>query len=105
MMKFIGTRNNQYVIMFQLMNYSDIGANMTDPMFRGLYRGKQAHAGRSKTPEDDVKGTQMLNYQDDLALVLQRARDGGVQKIFITGTNLEDSKEAIEAIESNDDGK
>ena len=47
----------------------------------------------------------MLNYQDDLALVLQRARDGGVQKIFITGTNLEDSKEAIEAIESNDDGK
>lgn len=42
---------------------------------------------------------------DDLALVLQRARDAGVQKIYITGTNLEDSKEAIEAIESNTDGK
>jgi Tat protein secretion system quality control protein TatD with DNase activity len=41
---------------------------------------------------------------DDLALILQRARDAGVQKIYITGTNLEDSKEAIEAIESNTDG-
>ncbi|KAI8645811.1 hypothetical protein BD408DRAFT_312787, partial [Parasitella parasitica] len=59
---------------------------MTDPMFRGLYRGKQAHP-------------------DDLALVLKRAREGGVQKILITGTNLQDSKEAIEAIENNDDAK
>ncbi|KAI7908137.1 uncharacterized protein BX663DRAFT_528655 [Cokeromyces recurvatus] len=59
---------------------------MTDPMFRGLYRGKQAHA-------------------DDLPLVLQRARNAGVQKIFVTGTNLEESKEAIEAIESNNDAK
>lgn len=38
-------------------------------------------------------------------MILQRARDAGVEKIFITGTNLEDSKEAIEAIESNNDGK
>jgi TatD DNase family protein len=38
-------------------------------------------------------------------LILQRARDAGVEKIFITGTNLEDSKEAIETIESNGDGK
>ncbi|KAI7894914.1 uncharacterized protein EV154DRAFT_497386 [Mucor mucedo] len=59
---------------------------MTDPMFRGLYRGKQSHA-------------------DDLPLVLKRARDAGVEKIFITGTNLEDSREAIEAIESNNDAK
>lgn len=41
---------------------------------------------------------------DDLPLVLKRARDAGVEKIFITGTNLEDSEEAIEAIESNEDG-
>lgn len=43
-------------------------------------------------------------YQDDLALVLKRAREGGVEKIIITGTNLEESKEAIEAIQTNDQG-
>lgn len=42
---------------------------------------------------------------DDLPLILQRARAAGVQKIYITGTNLEDSKESIEAIESNPDGE
>ncbi len=42
---------------------------------------------------------------DDLALVLQRGRAAGVEKIYITGTYLEDSKEAIEAIQSNPDGK
>ncbi|KAL7333956.1 hypothetical protein PS15p_202792 [Mucor circinelloides] len=67
----------------RMMKFIDIAANMTDPMYRGLYRGKQAHA-------------------DDLALVLKRAREGGVEKIIITGTNLEESKEAIEAIQTND---
>ncbi|KAI9280693.1 hypothetical protein BY458DRAFT_430533 [Sporodiniella umbellata] len=55
---------------------------MTDPIFRGIYRGKQEHA-------------------DDFALILERAKKASVEKIFITGTTLSESKEAIEYIENN----
>ncbi|ORY96633.1 hypothetical protein BCR43DRAFT_531207 [Syncephalastrum racemosum] len=50
-------------------------------MFRGIYRGKQAHP-------------------DDLQLIMERAHKAGVQKMIITGTNLEDSREALELIDS-----
>ncbi|KAI9492897.1 hypothetical protein BDB00DRAFT_826070 [Zychaea mexicana] len=66
------------------MRFIDIGANLTDPMFRGIYRGKQAHA-------------------DDWHLVLKRARDAGVQKLIMTGTNLADSQEAIDEIKKHDE--
>ncbi|KAF7728699.1 TatD DNase [Apophysomyces ossiformis] len=53
-------------------------------MFRGIYRGKHVHA-------------------DDLQLVIQRAKNAGVQKLIITGTNLEESREA--AAETQKDGQ
>ncbi|KAI7859190.1 hypothetical protein BDC45DRAFT_543567 [Circinella umbellata] len=53
-------------------------------MFRGIYRGKHAHA-------------------DDWHLVLKRARDAGVQKLILTGTNLADSQEAIDEIKKHDE--
>ncbi|KAI9207036.1 deoxyribonuclease TATDN1 [Polychytrium aggregatum] len=61
----------------------DIGVNLTDPMFRGIYRDKQAHP-------------------DDLHLVLERARTAGVEKIIVTGTNLQDSGEALELVRGYD---
>ncbi|XP_064401484.1 deoxyribonuclease TATDN1-like isoform X2 [Halichondria panicea] len=54
----------------------DIGANLTDPVFQGMYRGKQAHPS-------------------DLEDVLARARETGVEKIIITGGTLKDSEGAL----------
>ncbi|XP_065839982.1 deoxyribonuclease TATDN1-like [Oscarella lobularis] len=61
--------------------FIDIGANLTDPVFRGTYRGKKAHP-------------------DDLDQVLKRARDHGVDKIVVTGGSLEDSQSALDLAKS-----
>mmetsp|Transcript_1820 Transcript_1820/g.2331 ORF Transcript_1820/g.2331 Transcript_1820/m.2331 type:complete len:309 (+) Transcript_1820:38-964(+) len=58
------------------MRFIDIGANLTDPMFRGVYMDKQTH-------------------QPDLSAVLNRAYNAGLTKIMITGGNLDDTKEAL----------
>ncbi|TDH68272.1 hypothetical protein CCR75_009151 [Bremia lactucae] len=55
----------------------DIGANLTDPVFKGLYHGKQKH-------------------QSDLTGVLVRAKTFGVEKIIITGGNLSESRKALQ---------
>lgn len=61
----------------------DIGANLTDPVFRGWRRGKQAH------PSD---------FQN----ILQRAFDVGVEKVFISGGTLPDSRKALELAKTHD---
>ncbi|CUG90732.1 DNase, putative [Bodo saltans] len=55
----------------------DIAVNLTDCVFRGIdWKGKQTH-------------------KDDFDFVLQRARDSGIQKILVSGTNLEQCERAI----------
>ncbi|RLN70164.1 hypothetical protein BBJ28_00000271 [Nothophytophthora sp. Chile5] len=63
----------------------DVGANLTDPVFTGLYRGKQRH-------------------EADLSAVLARAKSYGVEKVIVTGGNLEESRSALKlAVEYSDD--
>eukprot|EP00035_Acanthoeca_spectabilis_P035159 m.32789 g.32789 ORF g.32789 m.32789 type:complete len:371 (+) comp7099_c0_seq1:170-1282(+) len=60
--------------------FIDIGANLTDPMFRGEYRGKQKHRA-------------------DLNDVLDRGWDAGLDAIFVTGGSLSESEAAIKLCE------
>ena len=62
-----------------MASFIDVGANMLDPMFRGVYRGKRAH-------------------DDDTDAVLSRARAAGVEKIIITCGTLEESREGARAV-------
>ena len=54
----------------------DIGLNLCDPMFQGIYHGKRVHV-------------------DDLSDVLDRATSSGVSSAIITGTTVEDSRDAL----------
>ncbi|KAI9032069.1 putative deoxyribonuclease TATDN1-like protein [Hyaloraphidium curvatum] len=61
----------------------DIGANLTDPVFRGIYRGKHVHP-------------------DDFGQVLERARAAGVERVIVTGGSLSESEEALALAEQHD---
>jgi TatD DNase family protein len=69
------------------MNYNeifalDIGANLTDAMYSGIYNGTRKHEG-------------------DLQQVLQRSWNAGLKKIIITGGNLKESQMAL-SVATND---
>lgn len=63
---------------------TDIGSNLTDAMYQGIYHGSKKHEG-------------------DLLNVLNRAWSGDLEKIVITGTSLKESEQAVEI--ANSDGK
>eukprot|EP00241_Pyramimonas_parkeae_P007062 CAMPEP_0114224704 /NCGR_PEP_ID=MMETSP0058-20121206/254_1 /TAXON_ID=36894 /ORGANISM="Pyramimonas parkeae, CCMP726" /LENGTH=311 /DNA_ID=CAMNT_0001335207 /DNA_START=524 /DNA_END=1459 /DNA_ORIENTATION=- len=67
------------------MKMIDIGANLTDDVFKGAYHGKQAHEG-------------------DLDAVLRRASAAGVHKIVVTAGQLPEVKEALELVHAADPG-
>lgn len=57
-------------------SFCDIGANLSDEMYSGVYNDKQRHEG-------------------DLSFVLDRAKSVGVNKIICTAGNVEDSENAL----------
>ena len=58
------------------LRFADIGINLTDSTFQGVYHGKKVH-------------------EDDTTYVLQRAVDAGCVKFMVTGSDLEQSKKAV----------
>ncbi|KAG8631469.1 hypothetical protein KVT40_000609 [Elsinoe batatas] len=61
----------------EALKYADIGINLSDPIYRGVHHGKKAH-------------------EDDLKYVIERGVKAGCRKLMITGSDLVESKKAIE---------
>lgn len=59
----------------------DIGANMLDPMFQGIYREKERHPA-------------------DFSAVLARALSAGVSKLMVTAGTLQESRDALKLCRS-----
>ncbi|KAL6714808.1 hypothetical protein ACLMJK_007068 [Lecanora helva] len=64
-------------ISFTKSPQKNVGINLTDSTFRGIYHNKPAHP-------------------DDLAHVLQRAVSAGCAKLMVTGSSLTESQKAID---------
>ena len=64
------------------LRYADVGINLTDDVYNGKYHGKQAH-------------------ENDINHVLQRALDIGCGKLMVTGSDLKESRKAIELAEEH----
>ena len=63
------------------LKYVDIGVNLGDPVFQGIYHGKRVH-------------------ESDLEDVIRRAMAAGCLKMMITGSDLEQSKIAVKLAEN-----
>ncbi|XP_058466207.1 deoxyribonuclease TATDN1 [Malaya genurostris] len=79
-MKFICHLIKQFTNMLKII---DIGANLTDPMFQGIYGNSSKH-------------------QPDLDIVLTRGWNGGLQKIIVTCGNVSDCSSAVNIVNTDD---
>ncbi|RMJ26029.1 deoxyribonuclease tatD [Aspergillus sp. HF37] len=61
----------------QSLRYVDIGINLSDPVFSGEYHGRQVH-------------------DSDMDDIIERARNMGCMKFMVTGSDLEESRRAID---------
>lgn len=63
-------------------NTTDIGANLTDDMYKGIYNGSKKH-------------------EPDVGKVLERAWAAGLEKIFVTAGNVEEAGRAADFCKGN----
>jgi hypothetical protein len=70
----------------KLFPLADIGLNLTDEMFDGVYGGKVKH-------------------ESDKSLMLERADLCGVRKMMLTGGDLESSRQVLEAARTDVEGR
>jgi hypothetical protein len=70
--------------------------NLTDPVFRGLYRGHRKHEGTITVYRLPSWAHSLRLGIDDLSAMLERSNAAGVRSMIITGTSLKESKQAIE---------
>jgi TatD DNase family protein len=75
----VHNENNQQTSINKSWPLIDIGSNLMDPMFLGIYNDKQKH-------------------EADLSLVLERAHKNGVESIIITAGNESDAAKAQDFI-------
>jgi TatD DNase family protein len=61
----------------RMVAFIDVAANLTDPMFRGIYNQVERHS-------------------PDLPVILDRAREAGVFRILITAGSVDMAREALE---------
>jgi len=67
----------QVVMEMPWLILDQIGINLSDPVFRGEYHGRQVH-------------------DSDMDDIIQRARDIGCEKFMVTGSDLEESRRVME---------
>lgn len=75
------------MVLHSTLSSSDIGVNLTDPMFRGLYRGKRKHDGEQLTDDSgdkvNLRPAHFLLFilTEDFDQIIDRALRTGVEKV------------------------